>query len=385
MVMFRADVVVIGGGPAGLIAAADASQRGLSVTLIEEDVIFGRPERCAGLYSIRGLEKIGVPLHKSYIQNFIWGGVIHSPGGEVFELSSATPVAVVAAREALDRYLAERAIGSGVDVLLGSRAVSCSVEAGGGGYKVVLNDGGEASAQALVIAEGASATLARRLFSSYSASYWIPISQLIVKNHGLDRRQAHVWFKNYLKDFFGYLVPINEEIGKLGVAARHDPLAKAHRLLREEIPGSKVIGYSSHSIYRGPPLEVGLDGNILLVGDVAGQVKATTGGGVVVGGLCARAAASHVYSLLKDRRGGVYRRSVSNIYRELKATYLVAKTIYSMSDKAIDALVRAASESGLSKTLALRGDMDFQITGLARSLASYSGLRFLAGLLRSLF
>ncbi len=383
-ILSSTDVAVVGGGPAGLIAAAEAARRGLTVALFEEDDIIGRPERCAGLYSIRGLEKIGVTLSRSYVQNLIWGGVIKSPSGEVFEVSSPAPVAVVAEREAFDRYLAEKALASGVDIFVGRRVVSCQIGGDAKACEVVFEDGSKLSSRALIIAEGSPASLARKVFRGYKAPHWLPIIQLIVRNHGLDRRKAHVWFKDYIKDFFGYLVPINEELGKLGVAARRDPLAKAYRLIREEMPGSKIIGYSAHSIYRGPPLEVGLDGNVLLVGDVAGQVKATTGGGVIAGGMCAKAAASHVYSYLEEGRRGVYRRMIRGLYRELRATYWIARAIDSMSDKAIDGLIRAAGESGVSKTLSIRGDMDFQVTGLAKSLASAGGLRLLCGLLRTL-
>ncbi|GBC70805.1 Putative thiazole biosynthetic enzyme [Candidatus Calditenuaceae archaeon HR02] len=378
------DIAVVGGGPAGLIAAREAARRGLQVTLFEEDEIIGRPERCAGLYSIRGLEKIGVTISRRYVQNFVWGCRINSPSGAVLEVSSPTPVAVVAEREAFDRYLAEKALASGADILVGRRVVSCNIVGGDKFCEVVFEDGSKLSSRALVIAEGSTAKLARMVFTGYNAPHWLPTIQLIVRKHGLERRKAHIWFKNYLKDFFGYLVPINEEVGKLGVAARRDPLAKAYRLMREEMPGSKIIGYSAHSIYRGPPLEMGLDGNVLLVGDVAGQVKATTGGGVIAGGICAKAAASHLYSYLEEGRRGVYRRMVRGLYRELRAIYWVAKTIDSMSDKALDGLIRVAGESGLSKTLSRRGDMDFQVTGLAESLASPAGLRFLFGLLKTL-
>lgn len=212
----------------------------------------------------------------------------------------------------------------------------------------------------------------------------MPIVQMLVKNHGLDHKKVHVWFKSYLRDFFGYLVPINEELGKMGVAANRDTLAKAYKLLSEEMPQASPIGFSTHNIYRGPPLSIGLDGDIIIVGDAAGQAKATTGGGVVVGGICAKAAAHHVYNLVREGRDGVYRRETRRIYRELKAIYLVSKLISSMSDKALDKLVRTARESGFSRSLGGRGDMDFQVTGLLRGLASMSGLRMIAWLVKGL-
>jgi len=379
-----AEVVIIGGGPAGLIAAAETARLGLDVLLLEEDEIVGRPERCAGLYSIRGLERLGIQLSKKYVQNLVWGGVIHSPSGEAFEVSSPEPVAIVAERESFDRYLAERALKMGVETRLGSRATSCSLGIDSKSCVTRLEGGAEIKSEAAIIAEGSAARLSRRVFKDYYAPFWLPIVQLIVKNHGLDKRAAHVWFKSYLKDFFGYLVPINEELGKLGVAARQDPLRKAQRLIKEEMPGAKILGYSVHSVYRGPPLELGLKGRILLAGDVAGQVKATTGGGIVTGGLCAKAAASHIHKLLREGVDGAYKTATRGLYRELKATYWISRMLSGLSDKNLDDIIRSIRESGFNKSLSFRGDMDFQVTGVLKSLATVQGLRFATSLMRSL-
>jgi len=371
----REDLVVVGGGPAGLISAAAAARRGLSVTVLEEDEIVGRPEHCAGLYSVRGLSMIGVELRRSYVQNLVWGAEIHSPSGRVLEVSSPAPVAVVASREDLDRYLAERAIRAGARVLLGARALSAKLE----GDEVHIHARSHRfSSKAMIIAEGARGMVARGVFGGYTSRNWMPITQLLVRGHRLDKRRVHVWLKSYTRGFFGYLVPIDEELGRLGVASSSEPLSKAVRLISEEIPRAKIIGYSSHVIYRGPPLEYGLEGRILLVGDSAGQVKATTGGGVVVGGICAQAAAEHVWRLLVEGRPDTYRRLTRKLYRELKWIYRFSEWLTSLPEERIEALLRAAAESGLADTLSLRGDMDFQIGGLLRSMASVGGLKFLA-------
>ena len=54
------DVLVVGGGPAGLIFAEKLSRKGIPVTLFEEHSEIGTPSHCAGLLSIKGLERIGI-------------------------------------------------------------------------------------------------------------------------------------------------------------------------------------------------------------------------------------------------------------------------------------------------------------------------------------
>jgi digeranylgeranylglycerophospholipid reductase len=378
------DLTVVGGGPAGLIAASEAARRGLSVLLLEEHGVVGRPERCAGLYSIRGLERIGVRLSRGYVQNLIWGASIRSPSGAEMEVEAANPVAVVAEREALDRFLADEAAGAGVKILLGTPVGRCGLDSYGR-CRIVTEGGESYTSRVAVLAEGSSARLSRRLFNNSYAPYWMPILQLIVKGHGLDPRKAHVWLKPYLRDFFGYLVPIDEELGRVGVAGWRGLHERAARLIEEEMPRAKVVGYMSHSIYRGPPLGCGLTGRILLVGDAAGQVKATTGGGVVTGGICARAAGTHAYKLIAEGAETTYREMVRGLYRELRMIYWISRALSSITDTALDRLIRNASESGLAASLSARGDMDLQASGLFKSLLSPAGVRLLVQMAKGFF
>jgi len=113
-----ADVVVIGGGPAGSSAAIRLAQTGRKVRLYEKSR-FPRPKLCGGFLSPEGLIELeelniisslrrsgAVPLHRV---------VIASQRGAVIE-SSLSEEALSISRDVLDGFLLQEALRSGVDV-----------------------------------------------------------------------------------------------------------------------------------------------------------------------------------------------------------------------------------------------------------------------------
>ncbi|HXB25513.1 MAG TPA: FAD-dependent oxidoreductase, partial [Gemmatimonadaceae bacterium] len=51
------DVLVVGGGPAGLVAARVAAERGCEVLLVERDPAIGLPVRCGEGVGAKGIEE----------------------------------------------------------------------------------------------------------------------------------------------------------------------------------------------------------------------------------------------------------------------------------------------------------------------------------------
>ena len=50
------DALVIGAGPAGLLAAQEIALKGYNVGVLEEHPTVGKPDHCAGILSISGLK-----------------------------------------------------------------------------------------------------------------------------------------------------------------------------------------------------------------------------------------------------------------------------------------------------------------------------------------
>ncbi len=104
------DALVVGAGPAGLLAAKEIASKGFSVKILEEHNRVGVPSHCSGLISIEGLRRIGVEASEKFVQNeIVCGGRIYSPDGQCIEIRDTRPRAYVVDRAALDQHLAEKA------------------------------------------------------------------------------------------------------------------------------------------------------------------------------------------------------------------------------------------------------------------------------------
>jgi len=109
------DVVVVGGGPIGAVAARHAAAVGARVLQIERGECTGEPARCTGLVSPHTLELLEVSA--ASLLREIRGGILHAPGGRTIELRANTVKAVVLDRGKLNRELIEFAIDAGVEAV----------------------------------------------------------------------------------------------------------------------------------------------------------------------------------------------------------------------------------------------------------------------------
>lgn len=378
------EIIVVGAGPCGLLAAREAARHGSSATVLEEDNIVGVPEKCAGLYSLSGLKLLDVPLSTDYLQNKVRGAIFQSPAGKTFEVDAGRDVAIVSNRTRFDQFLARQAIKEGANLRLRSRVTFLKND--GNGVEVSISGKERLRARVAIDAEGREGLLARKISAEYSANDWLPIIQCLVANHGLDKDFVYLYFKDYLKDFFGYLVPVDEYSGKLGVAMGTNIIAGLNKFMREEFPKAKVTGLSSSSIYVGKPQRSNLF-PIVVAGDAAGQVKATTGGGVIFGGLCGRMAgrlaARYCETQSKDEVTE-YQRFIERAYSELGTISLLRRFFAWIKPNHYDTLFNAIGSSRINVEISKLGDMDFQKRTILKLFLSRRMPIFLSSILRSL-
>src|SRR5438309_1611651 len=126
--MHEHDVVVVGGGPAGLLTAWKLAAAGHRVTLFEEHDTIGDPVHCTGVLAREAFTEFG--LDTDAILNELKTVRFQAPSGETLEYSTRTVEAVVIDRRVFDRTLADRAERAGVETVRG-RVTSVAIDADG--------------------------------------------------------------------------------------------------------------------------------------------------------------------------------------------------------------------------------------------------------------
>jgi flavin-dependent dehydrogenase len=106
-----------------------------------------------------------------------------------------------------------------------------------------------------------------------------------------------------------------------------------------------------------------------VVGDAAGQVKPTTGGGIYFGLLSAEIAAKHLKHALEDddlspgRLAGYEREWKKKLRQELKICYWARRFYEKLSDKKIDQIFDIIKANGIDEVLLKADSLSFDWHG----------------------
>lgn len=336
------DLIVVGAGPSGLLCAREAAREGKKVVVFEEHSEVGEPVHCTGLISVSGFKELD--LREVGVQNRIRGAVFHGPDGREYRVRRSVTVAYVFDRAALDREIEREAEEEGVRVIKNRR--------------IVFKDGKPRiptfHSDVVVCADGA---LSRARMSLGLGMEFVHTYELEVEDFGLDTHLVHVWLSQSIAPgFFAWYVPAGG-IAKIGLGTtKAENVKELGTRFFELFPKTKVL---KEKFWQIPirPLKRLVYNTTVLIGDAAGHVKATTGGGVVFSGLIARTLGFCIGKGLKlEDFQKIYE---EEFYRELRVHYLIRKVLESLSDEKLAKLMHLANVHGLWKELELRGDMDF--------------------------
>src|ERR687886_1943579 len=107
------DVAVVGGGPAGLIAARQLARSGRDVVVLEEHPRVGVPTHCTGLLGLDAFTELDIPRHP--ILDTTQSARFVGPDGRAVEIDSEHVRAAIIDRAAFDHALAIEARAAGAE------------------------------------------------------------------------------------------------------------------------------------------------------------------------------------------------------------------------------------------------------------------------------
>ena len=115
------DVIVVGAGPAGATCARICAREGLKTLLLDKET-FPRQKPCAGAVSAQALTLLDFPLPDDVIEKECFGVQIRYHDRSIV-VRKKERIAVLVSRDCFDRFLADKAVESGVRFLAGEKVV----------------------------------------------------------------------------------------------------------------------------------------------------------------------------------------------------------------------------------------------------------------------
>ncbi len=283
-------VVVVGAGPGGATAARFAAEAGADVLLIDRKTLVGSPVQCAGyipseeeladmLPRVPDQEQLfsiddGFELARSYET------VIVSPQGRRTYLKFEGRTID---RARWDPHLVDLAVKAGAEFRPSTQAMA--LESG-----ILLTDRGAFLPGVIIAADGPHSRM-RSLVG-------LPEPKLIAPALNSPSKHLHggkveMHFNREAAGAYAWVIPAGDGISHVGLGIdprRKGADLKANLRAFAEKVGAELGPITGGFVPSAGPIKRTVKGNVMLVGDAAGHVMASNGGGVPIAMVAGRAA-----------------------------------------------------------------------------------------------
>jgi digeranylgeranylglycerophospholipid reductase len=359
------DVIVIGAGTIGSFTANELAKLGHHVCVLEKNASAGAKNSCTGIVSSTCLQML--PGASGAIQHEAHSAKIFSPSGSFIRVDRESAQAYVLDRPALDRHMAARAAAGGAQYMF--NALASDIEQNDGYLSITCLQNGEPAqltAHAAVISCGFGCSLAAKLGLG-RISYYAQGAQADVVCRDIDEIEVYSG-RGIAPGFFAWLVPAGGNRAKAGLLSRSNPRPLIDSLLKKLSNDGKIIADDYHISYDSIPLKPlpkTYGDRFVVIGDAAGQVKPTTGGGIYFGLLAAREAVAALDGAIKSndfsghRLAQYQKRWRSLLGRELAIDYWAHRFYQKLDDSQVQHIFEVIERHGIHESLLTSPDVTF--------------------------
>lgn len=285
------DVVVVGAGPAGSMAAKVSAEKGLNVLLIEKRQEIGTPVRCAEGISKESLRRF-VEIDKKWIAAEVKGAKIYAPDmTEVVmaEEMAGNEVGFVLERKIFDRHLARLAAKAGAEVIVKTTALG--FERTEKGLKVKLRRLGEeweVETKILIGADGVESKIGRMagIIKTLKMSEVESCAQYLMTGLDIDENYTYFYLgKELAPGGYAWVFPKGERSANVGIGVLPSIAKMPAKYYLDEfiekvgIKG-KIVEFVAGAVPVYGEIATAVADNIMLCGDAAYHSDPITGGGI---------------------------------------------------------------------------------------------------------
>lgn len=366
------DVVIAGGSVSGLLCAREIANNH-SVLVIEEDYEIGTPEHCGGLISTSALGELGIiPVGKT-LGHQIESAQIFTPDGKDILVNSKKQKVLEIDRRELDKQIAYQAQKNGAVIKTKTRFLDIVGD-------IVKTDKENIQCKIFVDARGVFSLVQK------DRTGMLPSAQYEIYADWIEKGQVKIYFdQDKFPEFFAWIIPSGEGRGKVGVAGKGINAAVTLDEFIESLGNHSVIRKIYAPIWTNGPISKFVDGNIVIVGDAAGQTKPTTAGGIYssgMGGLFAGRAISKFLSTGKYLDLEEYQIRWSNKFgKEFERQLLARKILGRIDNKTMNKLFESISLDNV-REISNDDDFDFHASSITKLLGvkgSINAIRTIIG------
>ncbi|MFQ6136285.1 MAG: NAD(P)/FAD-dependent oxidoreductase [Candidatus Hydrothermarchaeales archaeon] len=364
------DVVVVGAGPGGSMAAKHLAKEGVDVLLVEKRPEIGTPVRCGEGTGINGLKEHGIEIKKEFIANEINGYCLFSPDGSKVEMPSKESNAYILERRIFDKCLAIEAAKNGAEVRVRTYATGLRKE--NGAVKGVrlkhFNEEYEVGCDVVVGADGVEGKVGRwagintrtRLDQMTSNVQFEMVGIELDAPHSMEFHFGH----KVAPGGYAWVFPKGKDVANVGLGVRGVEKTALEYLnefieSKENLRNGSVIEINTGGVPVQGPIDKSVGSGVVLVGDSARQVDPLTGGGIYNAMHCGVIAGEVIKEAIEKKDFSERflmeydRRWRGTIGKGLLRSLKVKNGLQKMSDEDLNLVARAMRELKL-------GDIDIK-------------------------
>lgn len=293
MQQLNCDVLVVGAGPAGSLAAKSAAENGVDVIFIEEHKVPGTPVYCAEGLSIGGIIAGGLEPVPPYVSQQINTARIIAPNGKSLDMSTKNWSGYTLDRVVFDRALSENAVKAGAKLMTEIKATDVIIE----GKRIVgvkaLSGGEEVEFHSKVVigADGHWSIIRRRAGLVRYFSDYIICAQYQLGGLDLEDPTVNEFFigERYAPGGYAWVFPKSKTVANvgLGVRIKHDkpPIDYLKDFIASDprFRNSKILKKTGGICPVSGAIDKYIMDGLMLVGDAAGMLIPMTGAGIHTG------------------------------------------------------------------------------------------------------